>query len=301
MSRQGGDAGGQATVRVAAVMTAFNRRDLTLGCVESLTKQSTTEATLDIFVTDDASSDGTAAALRSQFPDVTVLDGTGDLFWNGGMRLAFGTAIQGDYDYYLWMNDDTHLDDDAVARLLEVHRVLETRGEPPAIVVGATRDPETGELTYSGVRRPSRVRRLNFEIVKPGSEPRRCDTMNGNCVLIPREVVQRVGNLDPAFIQKMGDFDYGLRATAAGCSVWIAPGTIGTCAANPPPDGADLSFIEAWRLSWSTKQLAPGPWRVFSRRWAGRPWPVYWVSPYLRAGLGLSRRRVRGRLDSNPR
>ena len=57
--------------------------------------------------------------------------------------------------------------------------------------------------------------------------------MSGNATLISREVVRRVGNIDPAFVQLMGDFDYGLRARAAGCSVWIAPGTVGTCASNP--------------------------------------------------------------------
>ena len=57
--------------------------------------------------------------------------------------------------------------------------------------------------------------------------------MNGNTVLVSRAVVRRVGNLDPAFAQQMGDFDYGLRARAAGCSVWTTPGTIGMCASHP--------------------------------------------------------------------
>jgi len=114
-------------------------------------------------------------------------------------------------------------------------------------------------------------------------------------VLISRAVVRRVGNIDPAFVQQMGDHDYGLRARAAGCSVWIAPGTLGTCAPNlrRPPGGEP--FLQEWQRVWSTKELLPGPWAVFSRRWAGRLWPVYWLSPYLRAGFRLLRGRLHAR------
>jgi GT2 family glycosyltransferase len=60
-----------------------------------------------------------------------------------------------------------------------------------------------------------------------------CDTMHGKCVLIPRSVVQIVGNLDPAFVHYIGDWDYGLRTRQEGCTVWIAPGYLGTCSLNP--------------------------------------------------------------------
>ena len=132
------------------------------------------------------------------------------------MRQAFAAAIVGDYDHYLWLNDDVYLDDGALAVLLDTERRLCQRGEA-VIVVGSTRDPQTGELTYGGVVHPHRWRPLRSELVEPGDAPRPCDTMNGQVVLISRAVVQRIGNIDPAFVQQMGDFDYGLRARAAGC------------------------------------------------------------------------------------
>jgi GT2 family glycosyltransferase len=281
--------------RVAAVMAAYNRRDLTLACLRSLRAQRAPGVTLDAFVLDDASSDGTGRAIAEEFPEVAVLQGTGRLYWNGGMRTAFGAAITGDYDYYLWMNDDTSLDDRALAVLLDTEWRLRDRGEEAAIVAGSTRDPETGELTYGGLVRPYRWRPLRWELVSPADQPRPCETMNGNTVLISREVVRRVGNIDPAFVQQMGDYDYGLRARAAGCSVWIAPGIVGTCAPNPARRPGEEPFLQEWRRLWSTKELLPGPWAVFSRRWAGRLWPVYWLSPYLRAGFRLLRGRIRGR------
>ena len=167
--------------RVAAVMAAYNRRELTLACLRSLEAHQVSGVEQDVFVLDDASSDGTGQAIAEQFPQVTVLRGNGHLYWNGGMRRAFGAAIERDYDY-LWMNDDTTLDDGALALLLDAERGLRERGEDAVIVAGSTRHPDTGELTYGGVVQPSRWRPLLNVLVEPGSEPRPCDAMNGNAL-----------------------------------------------------------------------------------------------------------------------
>jgi GT2 family glycosyltransferase len=278
---------GGPTARVAAVLAAYNRRDLTLACLRSLRTQQVPGVTLDAFALDDASSDGTAAAIAEEFPEVTLLHGNGKLYWNGGMRRAFAAAMAGDYDYYLWMNDDTELDDGALAVLLDTERQLRERGHEAVIVAGSTRHPDTGELTYGGVVRTHRWRPMRSELVEPGDTPRPCDTMNGNATLIPRAVVRRVGNIDPAFVQQMGDFDYGLRAREAGCSVWIAPGTVATCASHPERRPGEQPLGEELRHLWSIKELTPRSWAVFCRRWAGRLWPLYWLSPYVRRGARL--------------
>ena len=114
--------------RVAAVMAAYNRRELTLACLRSLEAQQVPGVEQDVFVLDDASSDGTSQAIAEQFPQVNVLRGDGHLYWNGGMRRAFGAAIERDYDHYLWMNDDTRLDDGALAVLLAAEAALRRRG-----------------------------------------------------------------------------------------------------------------------------------------------------------------------------
>lgn len=282
--------------RIAAVMAAYNRKPLTLACLDALAAQRPAGTDLDVYVLDDASTDGTADSIRAQFPAVTVLHGDGVHFWNGGMRRAFGAAIAHDYDYYLWVNDDTTLDDGALAHLLDVSANLRADGHDRAIVVGTTRHPETGEPTYGGRVRPSKWRPLRFELVEPSHFARECETMNGNIVLIPRSVVRRVGNIDPSYIQQMGDHDYGLRAREAGCTVWVAPGTIGTCEPHPPRRTDVQPFMQEWSRSWSTKEQPFRVWAVFASRWAGPLWPLYWASPYLQRGVRLGLERVRLRV-----
>jgi GT2 family glycosyltransferase len=155
------------------------------------------------------------------------------------------------------------------------------------------RDPEDGRLTYGGVYRPVRSRRLRFEIVKPGERPVRAETMNGNCVLVPVEIAAAIGNISAEYRQKMGDFDYGLRAGRAGYPIWVAPGSFGICATHPPrrTDQAPLA-TEVARL-WSVKELPFGPWATFTRRWGGPLWPLYFVSPYVRRTAQLIGERLR--------
>ena len=270
-------------LRLAALLTCHNRRDRTLGCLTSLYAQVDPNMfTLDVFLVDAGSSDGTREAVRERFPQVTLVERGTDLYWNGGMRVALGHAYETDPDLYLWLNDDVQLDDDALVRLLACHRELEADRAAPAIVVGSTRDPVSGAHTYGGVVRTDRWRPMRYDLVPPADGPKQVETMNGNCVLVPREVVARIGNLAREFTHGMGDYDYGHRAERAGCEVWIAPGTIGTCARNPTAERAGSFAEQRNRLTNPTGGLPPAEWFTYVRRWAGPLWPAYAVSPYVR-------------------
>jgi GT2 family glycosyltransferase len=268
---------------IAALLTSYNRKATTLASLDRLFSQQTT-AELTVFLVDDNSPDGTADAVQKQFPQVRLLPGDGNLFWCGGMRCAFDAALKEGFDFYLWLNDDTLLEPDAVARMLAAYQSLAAENER-AIVVGSTRDPQTGVHTYGGVVRSSRIHPNKYRLQEPGDKPLPCDTMNGNCVLIPSAVAAVVHSLSPEFQHGMGDFDYGLRARKAGCAVWVAPGYIGDCAANGASGGfedARLAMYSRWRHMMSNKGLPPREYLVYMRRHGGSGWPLYWAMPYVR-------------------
>ena len=283
--------GAVAERRIAAILTVFNRKPLTLACLEALDGQRTPGVHITAYIVDDGSTDGTGAAVAERHPDAVVLPGDGTLFWNGGMRWAFARAMSDGFDFYLWMNDDTTLDVDGLKRLVATYDNV-AANDPHAIVVGATREPGTGDLSYGGVVRPNARRPLHFERVPVANDARRVEAMNGNCVLIPHVVAERVGNIDPAYLQKLGDFDYGLRASAARIPIWVAPGTVGTCASHAPRRSDNRPLGAEIRRLWSAKELPFGPWSAFARRWGGAMWPVFFLSPYLRRSFSLVMDRV---------
>lgn len=134
-------------ISIAVLMTCHNRKLKTLATLESLFKQKlTSEIALNAYLVDDGSTDGTAAAVQQTYPQVKIFSGDGNLFWNGGMRVAFSEAMKDDPDYYLWLNDDTRLDPEALNVLLTTSSELMKKGEKRAIVAGSTRDPEIGNF-----------------------------------------------------------------------------------------------------------------------------------------------------------
>ena len=272
-----------STPRLAALLTCHNRRDLTVACLERLERQQDHDATIDVILVDAASEDGTAAAVRRLFPNATVLHGPSNLFWARGMHLAFRrAAARGQYDYYLWLNDDTMLDPDALTHLLATHDQLRRAQGSPLVVAGATRDRTTGKQTYGGMQRSAGGSPVRFESVHSNPDhPTPVDTMNGNCVLVSNEIVQRIGIIDPRFFHTLADFDYGLRAQAAGCEVWLAAGTVGTCTANRLPD----TRWQRVRYVFGPRRIRAYEWYVFVRRWGGRRWPLLLPAPYVRHAL----------------
>lgn len=279
--------------RLAVILTVFNRAELTLRCLDALHAQEDLDRVrMRVVLVDDGSTDGTAEQVAARFPDVQVVGGDGQRYWNGGMRLAWSVALAEPVDVTMWLNDDTVLHPDAVGVLLDtLWEVAGTDGlDAPVIVAGATTDPDTGAVNYSGVRQHP-VRRLRFDLVEPDGTPQQVDTMNGNAVLITREVVRRIGTLADAYRHSMGDYDYGLRAGLAGCQVWMTPSVVASCPSNPGfvPSG---DGVGDWQRLRDTKHLPTDEWQRFAMRWAGPLWPLYWASPYVRRAGWILRRAV---------
>lgn len=117
-------------------MTCHNRKSKTLATLESLFQQrSIDEIGHKVYLVDDGSTDGTSQAVQQKYPQVKLFSGDGNLFWNGGMRIAFSEAMKDEPDYYLWLNDDTVLASEALNTLLTTSRQLFEQGEKKAIIV----------------------------------------------------------------------------------------------------------------------------------------------------------------------
>jgi GT2 family glycosyltransferase len=273
-------------MKIAVLMTCHNRREKTLACLAALRANALPAGcSVEVFLVDDGSTDGTSAAVAARYPDARVLPGDGNLYWNGGMRTAFAAALRGDYDAYLWLNDDTMLYPDALARIVSTARERRDALGADAVIVGSTCDAATQRLTYGGVVRAARWRPMAFTMVAPADAPVECESMWGNFVLVPDAIARAVGNLDPDFTHSMGDVDYGLRVRRAGFRIWVMPGFAGTCSMNSP-DGTyedpRVPLGERLRKMMQPKGLPPRSWRVLTRRHAGPLWFLYWWWPYLK-------------------
>lgn len=271
---------------IAVLMTCHNRVKKTLQCLDSLFAQKMqSSVNINVFLVDDGSTDDTAKAVRERFPHVKVLSGDGSLYWNRGMHLAFGEALKSGFDYYLWLNDDIMLHEDALAVLINLHLNLLQKGRAHSIIIASTKDPNTGEFTYGGYLQRGRFNPLKLKLVPPADVPISCDAFCGNCVLIPKQVAEVVGNIDPAYQHRWGDVDYGLRAKASGCEIWVAPGYLADCESNPMADqwkNPRLPLKKRLQELHSIKGLGKADWWRFVRKHGGAFWLLNGIRPYLR-------------------
>jgi GT2 family glycosyltransferase len=271
------------TIRVAGLLTCYNRREATGDCIKAvLSQKDISGIDVKVYLLDDASTDGTGEAVRNRFPHVKLLKGNGNLYWCGGMRMAWSEAMKKDYDYYLWLNDDTRIYENTLRDMIDTAEAIRKTDGRDGIVVGSTRDPDTGKQTYGGVRRIGKT--LGFDLIEPQDKPLRCDTMNGNCVLVPKAVARVTGNLSGKFTHAIADTDYGLRAGKDGFSCWVTPGYIGECRRNPPPEwtNPEIPLYKRLKNLRDPKGLPPGQWTEFARRHAGKRWPEYALKLWLR-------------------
>lgn len=196
---------------------------------------------VDVYLTDDGCTDGTPEAVAELFPQVKIINAKGDLFWNRGMWTAWDTAAKTkDYDFYLWLNDDTFVYDNMLRGLTD--SAVETNEK--AIIVGATESTDHSEITYGGRLKDGKIPIPNGRLVK-------VNHFNGNIVLIPQAVYSVLGNLDPYFTHSKGDFDYGLRANKVGVDIYQAGEVLGECDAHPTLDkwcNPDVPLAQRWKM-----------------------------------------------------
>lgn len=183
-------------------------------------------------MTDDGSTDGTSDAVRRDYPRVTIQEGSGTLFWGGGMRKSMEAALGGDFDYILWLNDDVELLPGSVQALVRSAESKHALAQP-SVIVGSMADGSTQRLSYGGFDRKHSWHPTKLARVSPLPNAMvECDTINGNCVLIPREIVDEVGLIDKHFPHQLGDIDYGFRVRRAGYGISVAPSIVGYCSEN---------------------------------------------------------------------
>lgn len=210
---------------IAIIMTVHNRREKTLRCLNCLYGQKLNfeHFSITVYMTDDGCTDGTREAVSERYPDVRIIDGDGTLFWNMGMRKAWeAAALDGGYDYYLWLNDDTYLNPTAMESMLSAS--LQYNEE--AIIVGSTSASDDENcITYGGWSREG--------LITDVSKPILCHTFNGNIVLVPRYVFDRLGLNTTIFRHCGGDIEYGMRARRNGIGVWTVAGPQGVCDLHP--------------------------------------------------------------------
>ncbi|MBL8132456.1 MAG: glycosyltransferase family 2 protein [Anaerolineae bacterium] len=216
------------TPDVSVVIVSFNTVGLLTDCLDSLFRQSA-GLRLEVIVVDNASHDGSAAMVRSQFPGVRLLCNE----MNPGFARANNQALplcQG--RFLLLLNPDTVVLEGALQRLLTFMQ------EHPAVGMCGPRRvyPDMSDqrssypypsfkgvlALYTGLygRFPGLGRLLAPEWVEaqPG-QTREVDWCSAACLMVSRACYEAVGGLDDGAFMYYEDTDWCRRARQSGWQV----------------------------------------------------------------------------------
>lgn len=237
--------------KIAALYTCFNRKEKTLEALKHLYQAYHSFGhtfVLEVFLTDDGSTDGTAEAVHKAFPEVHILQGNGSLYWAGGMRNSWNAALEHtSFDAFLLLNDDTFVSQELFDRLFETHNYSLEHFKKPGIYIGSTTDPTGKTLTYGGAVFQNRFLAKYIKVQPHETIPQPCELGNANIMMVSSEVVNRIGILSEGYIHGLADFDYTLQARKRGIPVLVAPGFLGACVkdkTNPFPSLHKLTLSE---------------------------------------------------------
>src|SRR5215471_20432657 len=135
---QGGPPGptareGGRPMKVAAVVVTYNRRDLLLESLAAVLAQ--TRAPDKVIVVDNASQDGTAAAVREKFPAVHLAELRRNSGGAGGFAGGMALALADGADLIWLMDDDTVPEPGALSALLAARERMAAQAAGPSAAV----------------------------------------------------------------------------------------------------------------------------------------------------------------------
>ncbi len=216
-------------MKFAILIPVFNRLEYTKKALEQLDHLPAQEfkAEFSVVVIDDGSSDGTEEWIRTRYPEVTLLKGTGNLWWSGSINLGARYAIEElNCDYLILWNNDIRFEPDYFQELV---RLIAESGND--IILGSkVYVAEDEELVWSmgGYFRPRSGKYDMYGYFEKDREEyeqvREVDWLTGMGTIIPVTVVNQIGYWDERnFPQYHGDCDFTYRAKLAGFKNQVYP------------------------------------------------------------------------------
>jgi N-acetylglucosaminyl-diphospho-decaprenol L-rhamnosyltransferase len=216
-------------------VVTYNTRDLTVDALRALVSRAG-DVEIRILVHDNASSDGTAAAVAAAVPEAEVEASPHNVGFGAGMNRLMERSTA---PWFLALNSDAWPEPGAIRRLLDVGR-----SQPEVAVVAPRLERPDGTLEHSTYPFPSvRVaaitalgayrrlwprtsERLGLVGAWDHAAPRPVDWAVGAAWLMRRSAIDEVGGFDESFFMYAEDLEWCWRARRAGWEIWFEPGAV---------------------------------------------------------------------------
>lgn len=195
--------------KVSIILLNYCGYQDTTDCVNSLRK--VLYKNLEIIIVDNQSNDGSYEKLKKENRDCVVLLSPTNNGFSAGNNIGIKYAMEHDTDYIMLLNNDTEVQPDFISKMIEV--ADKNTVVTPSIYFYSNKN----EVWYAD----GKISKLKCT-VSNGSNKRSkyCDYASGCCLLIPRDVIEKVGYWAEEYFMYYEDMDYSLRLKNAGVKIY---------------------------------------------------------------------------------
>lgn len=215
--------------KVAVVILNWNGEKLLSEYLPSVAKYTNKEIA-DVIVADNGSTDGSVELLKSQFPEVRLIElGENYGFAEGYNRVI--AMIADEYEYSVLLNSDVKVDDDWLTPLYEFMVAHPDAGAAQPKIKSVV-EPEKFEYAgacggFLDVNGYPYCRGRIFDTVETDrgqyEKPMQVDWASGAALMVVNKLYIEVGGLDKKFFAHMEEIDLCWRILLAGKEVWAVP------------------------------------------------------------------------------
>lgn len=200
--------------KIWVVLVNFNGLDDTRKCLRSLAELSDAAS---VVVVDNASKENAVPVLAREFPWADAVRSETNGGWAGGNNLGVQHAVARGADWVILLNNDTTVPPRFIRRLMEAAERFPDYGVLGPVILFMD-EPTKVQTTGVVFNRPDRAGFFQPIPVPHDAEAPvsvvECDIVNGCCLMVRRDVVEKIGLVDEQFFLIHEESDWCLRAQA---------------------------------------------------------------------------------------
>jgi len=208
--------------KVSVIVLNFNGRNFIKNCLDSLFKTEYPKHKLEIIVVDNASTDGSYEEIAKEYPNVILIRNKKNMGFCVGNNLGIRKATG---DLIILLNNDTVVDKRWILEILKEAKDYKVG------IIGCTLLYPQGKIIQS---RGCREKFLGYwehigaglRLEEAPSNLKEVDYVMGAALAIKREVIKKIGLLDPRFFAYVEEVDWCYRAKKAGYKVVVSDAVV---------------------------------------------------------------------------
>lgn len=211
------------------ILLNYNNWQDTVECIQSLQKSKVKGS--NILVIENYSTDDSINKLRSETPEVKIIQAKKNLGFTGGNNLGLKYAYENKYDYAIVLNNDTIIESEDSFRIL-----IEEMDKNPNMTIGTGRIyyyPEKDKIWYDGggiINWKGAAFHYNFrknkDDVRLDDENKQTDFISGCYMCIRLRDLPKLGYMDENIFIYLDDLEYSLRATKNNLKLFYIPSAV---------------------------------------------------------------------------